>query len=776
MYIFDKVSILISITTLFFLAAVAPFVNQRFPKISGWLLGAIPAGLFVWFITKIESVNQGVFLEEIYPWIPALGINFSFKLDGLSLLFALLVSGIGALILIYAGYYMRSYQKTNRFFGYLVFFMASMLGLVTASDWITLFMFWELTSISSFMLIGFKHEKTAAREAGLQALLITGFGGLALLAGLVMLSLPYGNFSFEAVLTNPQPFLESKLFVPATLLILTGAFTKSAIFPFHFWLPGAMQAPSPVSAFLHSATMVKAGIYLLARLQPAMESQELWVYLLSIFGVVTMFVGAWFAIAQQDLKKILAYTTVSALGTLVLLIGTSTTYSITAALVFLLVHAFYKATLFMMAGNIEKKTGTRDISKLGQLFQFMPIAALISVLALLSMSGIPPMIGFIGKELMYEAKLNAPDAGNFILFMGFLANAITVFVSFRFAYEVFWGKAVKFGKKPHEPDISLLTGPAVLVVLSLLFGLFPNHIAALLGPAFQSIMPGDTLIKLKLWHGFNEILLLSFLTLLLGVVMFVFRTSIIRFVSYLNDNFFNIKLSQKFFAGIDVFLNLTKKKTSFVQHGYHRFYLMTIFIAAALLLLLTSTGITFSLDFEMPSGGHGIMLVLSSFMIVSGSIVVITAQSRLLALIATGFVGIGITIIFILYSGVDLAVTMVMVETLTVVIGAMVVYHLPKYLNYSGVGARIRDGVVAVFFGSVMAYMALQSTKPLQVEKISEYFAANSYTKAFGENIVNVILVDFRALDTLGEIVVLAIAAIGIVSLLKLNAHKKSRR
>jgi multicomponent Na+:H+ antiporter subunit A len=769
-------TIVLSILMLFGLAAIAPFVNQRFPKLSGWLLSLVPAGLFVWFLSKIPAVVQGVSISESYPWLAAMGINFSFELDGLSLLFALLITGIGALILIYAGYYMRSYQKTNRFFGYLVFFMASMLGLVTASDWILLFMFWEFTSVSSFVLIGFKHEKSAAREAALQALLITGLGGLALLAGLIMMSLPYGDFGFDAVINTPELFLESKLFIPATILILIGAFTKSAIFPFHFWLPGAMQAPSPVSAFLHSATMVKAGIYLLVRLHPVMESQELWIYTLSVFGVVTMFVGAWFALAQQDLKKILAYTTVSALGTLVLLIGTSTAYSITAALVFLLVHAFYKATLFMMAGNIEKKTGTRDIRKLGQLSRYMPVATVISLLALLSMSGIPPMIGFIGKELMYEAKLNAPEAGNFILIMGFLANAFTVFVSFRFAYEVFWGKSVAFQKPPHEPDVSLLTGPAVLVLISLVLGIFPNQVADLLGPAFQAILPAEQLIKLKLWHGFNEILLLSFLTVLLGVVMFAFRAKILQVVSYMNLNFFNAKLSQKFFSGIDVFLSLTKKKTAVVQHGYHRFYLMTIFISAGLLLLLTTNAIDFSVNFSWHQSPLNYLIFLAAIMIIAGSVVVITAKSRLLALIATGFVGIGITIIFVIYSGVDLAITMVMVETLTVVIGAMVVYYLPKYLDYSGVGARIRDGIVAVFFGGVMSYLALQTTSPEGMDKISAYFAANSYTKAFGENIVNVILVDFRALDTLGEIVVLALAAIGIVSLFKLNAHKKSSR
>ena len=765
-------TILFAILSLFLLSIIAPFINAFFPRVSGWILSLVPASIFLWLLGLIPGVFVGDFHNFQLPWLPELGFNLMFRLDGLSFLFALLVTGIGTLILIYAGYYMRSYQKTNRFFGYLVFFMASMLGLVASNDWLSLFVFLVLTSISSFLLIAFKQEKEAARKAALQALLITGLGGLALLAGVILMAIPYQSFAFDAVFDHPELFLQSPTFIPAVVLLLIGAFTKSAIFPFHFWLPGAMQAPSPVSAYLHSATMVKAGIYLIARLHPIMEAEPFWIYSLSIFGAFTMFVGAWFAISQQDIKKILAYTTISALGILVLLIGTSTAYSVTAALVFLLVHAFYKATLFMMAGNIEKMSGTRDVRLLGGLSGFMPIAAVISLLALLSMSGIPPMLGFIGKELMYEAKLNAPRAGNFILIMGFLANAFMVFVSARIVFDVFYGKQKFPEQKPKEPSLSLLTGPAILVFISLIFGIFPNHAAVLLDPALQAILPAQSLIKLKLWHGFNDILLLSALTVLLGAVLFLYRNKVISFVEKLNNRFFKLKFSENFFSGIDVFLNLTKKKTTFVQHGYHRFYLMTIFLSASILLIFTAINVDFPLVEALVFRNWTIMIFVAAVLIFGGSVATIIAESRLLALISAGIVGIGITLIFIIYSGVDLAITMIIVETLTVVIGAMVVYHLPKYLNFSNKLARWRDMSIALFFGIVMGLLAFLSANKSPIDKVSDYFTANSYEKAYGENIVNVILVDFRALDTLGEIIVLGLAAIGIVALLKLNKSK----
>ncbi len=756
--------------SLYVLAFAAPFINQYLRRFSGWILSIIPLLVFAFFITKISYISAGEIVTEKYAWISFISLNLSFTLDGLSLLFALLVTGIGGLILIYAGYYMRTYEKTSRFFGYLVFFMASMLGLVLSSNLIGLFVFWELTSISSFLLIGFKHEKPEARDAALQALLITGLGGLALLAGFVLLSIPYGTFEIAEMIANPSLLSESRIFIPALALILIGAFTKSAIFPFHFWLPGAMQAPSPVSAFLHSATMVKAGIFLLARLNPLMDWSELWFYSLSIFGAATMFVGAWFSIAQTDIKKILAYTTVSALGTLVLLIGTNTTYSMNAFLIFLLVHAFYKATLFMMAGNIEKKTGTREMGFLGNLHVYMPVATIIMLLALLSMSGLPPMLGFIGKELIYEASVNAPGAAPFILVMGFFANTFMVFVSARMAFDIFWGDKIRYSRKPTEPDVSLLTGPGLLVLLSLFLGLYPNVIEnSLVTPALKAISPGTETISLKIWHGFNLVLMLSAITILLGVILFVYKDKTLQFANFINLKYFRARFSKTFFSLIAGFLNITKKKTAFIQHGYHRFYLMTIFLAASALVWYMIARVPFTpVQIEdlrtIPLFYFGV-----TALIVIAAMATILAKSRLIAFISVGLVGFGIAIIFITFSGVDLAITMIMVETLMVILGAMVVYHLPKYLDFSETRSRIRDAIIAIVFGSFMTTLVIKTGSLSPHDKISDFFSMNSYPLAYGKNIVNVILVDFRSLDTMGEITVLALAAIGIYALLKVK-------
>lgn len=761
------------LTILFLLAIPAPFVNQYLRRYAGWILSVIPLLIFTRLLTLIPAVSAGEVYVEQYPWLTSAGLNITLQLDGLSLLFALLVSGIGGLILIYAGYYMRPYERTNRFFGYIVFFMASMFGLVISTNLIGIFLFWELTSISSFLLIGFKHEKPAARDAALQALLITGLGGLSLLAGFVLLSLPYGSFELSVIFENPALFLESNIFIPALILILTGAFTKSAIFPFHFWLPGAMQAPSPVSAFLHSATMVKAGIFLLARLTPLMEGSEVWSYTLTLFGATTMFVGAWFSIAQTDVKKILAYTTVSALGTLVLLIGTNTTYAMNAFVIFILVHAFYKATLFMMAGNIEKKTGTRDITQLGNLFRHMPVAAIIMITALISMSGLPPMLGFIGKELIYEAKVNAPGTAPFVLIMGFLANTIMVFVSGRLAWELFWGIKREYAHKPKEPDISLVTGPAVLILLSLLLGIFPDIIErSVVAPALTAIRPGTLPVDLKIWHGFNLVLLLSAVTIVCGVVMFAFRSQVIKFVRMLNTRYFSLQLSVVFSNMIKGFLSFTKKKTAFVQHGYHRFYLMTIFVSASLLVWFMISRFPASMVQLDELKTVPFFFVAITGLIVIAAITTIMASSRLIAFISIGLVGFGIVVIFFYFSGVDLAITMIMVETMMVIIGAMVVYHLPKYITYSNKAARYRDAIIAALFGSFMTVLVIKTGALTPSVKSSDFFTANSYPLAYGKNIVNVILVDFRALDTMGEVAVLIIAAIGVYALLKVKLKR----
>lgn len=752
-------------------AAVAPFIRKYLKNHAGWVYAIWPFAGFLYYLSLLPAINEGHIFTEKFTWLPALGIDFSFYVDGFSVLFSLLVLGIGTFILVYAGYYMRPYPMKGRFLGYLLLFMTAMQGIVVSGNLITLFVFWELTSISSYLLIGYYHEKPEARASALQALLITGFGGLALLGGFVLLAIPYQTYDLAFILSNPDVIKQSNLYLPALILVLIGAFTKSAQFPFHFWLPGAMTAPSPVSAYLHSATMVKAGIFLLARLNPVLGGTEIWSYTLTIVGVTTMFVGAWLSVTQTDLKRILAYTTVSALGTLVLLLGTGTEYAINAAIIFLLVHALYKGTLFMMAGNIEKKTGTRDIRQLGGLFKYMPFAAIVMTMALVSMAGVPPMLGFLGKELIYEASAAAPKAHWFILTLGFLTNVIMVFLSLRLAIDIFWGKEPQYAKIPVEPALPLILGPFFLVLTSFVLGLFPNTMAnPLTSQAITAISPGLIAMKLKLWHGFNLVLALSAFTLLTGFVAFRFRHILLPVVSRFNQRYFSREFTRTFFLLIDKFLVFTKAKTKTLQHGYHRFYLMTLFTVASIMvwvMIWRADPIILELDFsQMP-----LNLIAVVVLIIAATLYAVTSNSRVIALISMGVIGFGITIIFIAYSGVDLAITMIMVETLMVILAMAVVYHLPKYQKFSSTGARMRDGLIATLVGSFFMVLVLQAGTSSMEVPISEYFKETSYSMAYGRNIVNVILVDFRALDTLGEITVISIAALGIYAMIKLGKN-----
>ncbi|MCG8701430.1 MAG: hypothetical protein MI922_25495, partial [Bacteroidales bacterium] len=399
-------------------------VPRKITKINPYVVAILQVVSLIYFLSHIKKIRNGESVEIFMEWIPLVGLNFSFVLDGLSLLFVILITGIGALVFIYARAYMKDYNGTVKFYFYLTLFTAAMLGLVMSANFIQLFIFWELTSILSFLLISFFNEKDGARKAAFQSLFVTGFGGLCMLVGLILIGSITGSYELADWQSKADVIKADSKYLPALLLVLAGVFTKSAQFPFHFWLPGAMQAPTPVSSYLHSATMVKAGVFLLARLNPVLGATVEWTYIIPLFGSVTMLVGAYFALTQTDIKAILAYTTISALGTLVLLMGIDTKLSVKAALVFLYVHAFYKAALFMMAGYVDKKAGTRDIDKLGGMAYFIPFGFLVTLIAVFSMAGLPPMLGFIGKELIYEAKVQSPGIASLVLVMGVMANVL----------------------------------------------------------------------------------------------------------------------------------------------------------------------------------------------------------------------------------------------------------------------------------------------------------------------------------------------------------------
>ena len=577
---------LFSVIFLFLLALISVLLPESLKKFRGWIMFLGTFSMFVYYLTLLPEVSSHRVRVESLPWIPQLGINFEFYMDGLVILFSLLVLGIGSFIFLYANDYMKSYAHTRRFYFFLLFFTASMLGLVISSNLLVLFLFWELTSVSSFFLIGFFHHKAEARKAAIQAFLITGIGGLSLLAGIIMLREVTGSFSLLEIVQKKALIIDSPHYLTILLLFLVGIFTKSAQFPFHFWLPGAMQAPSPVSAFLHSSTMVKAGIFLLFRISPFLGGTIYWNGIITFFGALTMFVGAYMAITKNDLKAILANTTVSALGVLTMLIGIDTKLSIKAAILFMVIHSLYKATLFMIAGVIDKKTGTREISKLGGLFHRMPLAVSTALIALLSMSGLPPMLGFIGKELIYEAKVQAGGIGNIVLVLGILSNVFMVWVSGMLAYRTFFGPQRKGLNKKMEPSVSMLAGPIVFSILSLVLGLFPGKFGEMIiEPALVASRAEILDIKLKLWHGFNEIFFLSLATIAAGVTLFFLSDKLIPFLKRLTERFFQYDFSGMFFKAIDGVLLFSKKKTNVIQHGYHRFYLMIIFVFSGLLIL-----------------------------------------------------------------------------------------------------------------------------------------------------------------------------------------------
>jgi multicomponent Na+:H+ antiporter subunit A len=732
--------------------------------------------VFGWLAGKIKLVSAGNTESETVNWLPQLGLTIGFLLDGLSISFALLVSGIGVLVFLYAHSYMKSYGGTTKFFFYLLLFSGSMLGLVLSSNLIQLFIFWEFTTILSFFLISFFHEKEESRKAAFQSLVITFVGGLAMLAGILLIGSIVGSYELNDWMAGAGTIKQSKLYLPGLLLILGGVFTKSAQFPFHFWLPGAMQAPAPVSAYLHSATMVKAGVFLLMRLSPVLGGTPEWTSIVPMIGVLTMLVGSYFAITQTDLKAILAYTTINALGVLVLLLGINTAPSVKAAVLFLFIHAFYKASLFMVAGFIEKKTGTRDLNQLGGLMKSFPITFVITLLALLSMAGLPPMLGFLGKELIYEAKVQSPGFASLIFIFGFISNVLMFAVSMRILIKVFFGKPVNSFSVPLNKKFFFVFGPGLLIFLSLILGLSPNLLGKeIIEPAATVVFAQKVNVELALWHGFNLVLLLSAITVVVGSVLsyVLIKNSKVEVQwDRLNKRLFPVSLPHVFTRFIESFVTLSKRKTVFLQHGYHRYYILTVVVVTAALLwlqLILTRGWDFDLSLTLqPFYISGLL-----FIIVVATIYTTLTTSRTRAIISMGVVGYGIALIFLYYSAVDLAITQILSETLIVVMFVLILQRLPFFANLSRKSSKLRDLAIALVFGGAMTVVSLMAINVNFSSPISEFYMANSYKKAFGENVVNVILVDFRALDTMGEVTVLVIAAMGVAALFKSKTLRK---
>jgi multicomponent Na+:H+ antiporter subunit A len=734
------------------------------------LTALLPLFLFLYFLQFVPTISAGNQLQFITPWVPSLGINFSFYLDGLSLLFALMITGIGTLIFTYAAPYLKGHPYLDRFYAYLSLFMASMLGLVLSDNILLLFIFWELTSISSFFLIGFNNNEATSRKSALIALGVTGGGGFLLMAGLILLGHLSGTYSIQEMISSNEFIKNHSLYVLILGLVFAGAFTKSAQFPFHFWLPGAMKAPTPVSAFLHSATMVKAGVFLLARLFPVLGGTDWWMYTLVIVGGFTMLYSAYLALFRTDMKSILAFTTISALGVMVFLIGIGTKESLLAVSTFILVHALYKATLFLVTGIVDHETGTREITKLSGLSSVLFPVAIASFLAALSSAGLPFTAGFIGKDLIYEATLNT-QAGWFevLTAIALFTNIFLLCAGFMAGIKPFVGKLPEAYKNVHLPSPLMWLAPVVLAVLGVVFGSFPHLMDQWFVSPTASAIFGQTLEgHLKIWHGFNTVLILSASTLIGGTILyFVFKPTEAKYKWIMR---FHTYSTYAWTSGINkLFLTISIRFTAFWHNGFLRSYLFRIVAFAGVLIgyKLIKIGLI-PLNFDLISPVSIYEIVVSLVMILGIYLTLIT-PSRLTAVVATSVVGYCICLFFVFYSAPDLALTQFTIDTLTVVLFVLVLFRLPSFLKFANNRVKFRDAILSIGFGAVIAISALHVLHEPINNEISDFYGDNAYRLAKGKNVVNVILVDFRGFDTMFEIIVLSISAIGVYSLLKLR-------
>ncbi|WP_193140395.1 MULTISPECIES: putative monovalent cation/H+ antiporter subunit A [unclassified Meridianimarinicoccus] len=736
---------------------------------AGYVPPVIAAGLFLTFLQALPTIAGGGTLRYSFSWIPSLSVDLSFFVDGLSLTFALLISGIGVMVMLFSGSYLKGHPQHGRFSLYLVSFMLAMLGLVLSDNMLGLFVFWELTTITSYLLIGFSHTSENSRRSALQALFVTGFGGLAMLAGFLIIAGIAGTMELSELRGMGDILRDNSMYGAILVLILLGAFTKSAQVPFHFWLPNAMAAPTPVSAYLHSATMVKGGVYLLARMHPTLSGTDAWLWSLTIFGAVTAVFASIMAIKQTDLKQTLAYTTLMALGTLVMFLASPNAYAITAVATFLVVHSLYKAALFLVIGCVDHATGTRDARRLGGLMRQMPVTTVAAGLAALSMAGVPPFIGFIGKELLYKGGLESPSVGPILIGATLAASALMFAAGGIVALRPFWGSADKMpdpGRPITEAPWPMLVGPVLLSVLGLLFGLVPHMLEVNVTTPLVAALLGDPAKAkhLHLWAGVNAALILSLITFAIGILLYLLHTRLRDALEAAGDRLFTFDgLWDGFLARLGRF---ARWQGGLIQSGILNRYLTTVFIvialglASAMIHTRMSTG---PIAIPTPEFKHLVVFLLTF----AGTALTIITNSRISAIAGLGVVGIGVALIFILFSAPDVAITQLLVEMLVVVLFSVAALRLPVLPRRTGKRERIGHGIIAVSVGSLVTLTLLGVVSEPIDRRLSDFFEIASYPDAYGRNIVNVILVDFRAFDTFGEVSVVAVAALAALALLR---------
>jgi len=746
-------------------------------------LGAIGVSLssFLLLLSQAPAIFDGAVMTQTWSWLPQLGIDFSFRLDSLGLLFALLISGIGTLIYIYAYYYLNPKNSLSKLYLLLMLFMAAMLGISLSNNLIILLVFWELTSISSFLLVGYWSNYEAAQRGSRMALTITGMGGLAMLGGFVLLGQITGTYQLDQILTMTEQIQSHYLFVPTLLLILIGAFTKSAQFPFHFWLPNAMAAPTPVSAYLHSATMVKAGLFLVARLLPIFAGAALFHNIVTFVGLFTLCMAAFFAIFKEDLKGLLAYSTISHLGLIMCLLGIGSPLAVAAAIFHIINHATFKAALFMIAGIIDHESGTRDLRKLSGLWQLLPFTATLTMITAASMAGVPLTNGFLSKEMFFTelvASLSGPlMVGSAIV--ATLAGIFAVAYSIRLVHGVFFdgplGKQVP-NKDAHEPAFGMRAPATLLAILCILVGLLP---ALLVEKIVNSTTQATTQnfdfegTHLALWHGFNLPLLMSVIALLGGIIFYfsLAKGGALREID-LDPKLGRLQGRVLF----DLFLkNLLLNSRRFrraTENGKLQSYLLWIVIFTVGLVGFPLLSNAVGTGTRELTHAPALAIILWLLLFSACWMLLWFHHERIKAVLISGAVGLVVTMVFIGFSAPDLALTQITVDVVTTVLLLMSLSLLPQLTPYeSSPTRRWRDAIIALGGGLGIAAIAwLIMTR--DHNSISWFFLQQSIPLGGGTNVVNVILVDFRGFDTFGEITVLGIAAIGVLSLMDgMRAH-----
>ena len=754
-----------------FLAALfAPALTARIGHKAAWLLALFPLFIFFRFLEFVPEVANGEVVTGGFVWVPSYNLSFSWFLDGLSLTFALLISGIGTLIVLYSGGYLKGHKHLGRFFSFIFLFMGSMLGLVISDSFLMLFVYWELTSITSFLLIGFDHTRAASRRAAYQALVVTGLGGLSLLAGLLVTWNITGITQLSLLVNMGEEVTSSPFYLLALILLLGGAFTKSAQFPFHFWLPNAMEAPTPVSAYLHSATMVKAGVYLVMRLNPAFGDTVAWETILPIFGGTTLIVGTLLAIRQTDLKLMLAYTTVSSLGLMVMLTGFGSEFAASAAILYLIAHSMFKGALFMVAGLIDHEAGTRDVTKLGGLRKAMPITFAAAMSAAISMGGLPPFFGFLAKEEIYAALWQTDWWSLLFVVVAIVGNGLMFVIGFAVAIKPFFGGHVETPKAAHEGPALLWLGPAVLAIGGLLAAVFSTPFHHLISSPMASAVAGhEEQVHISLIPHIGMPLLLSLITIVFAVLVFrsldQAREAMVRLLAAIGwgpDKGFDQVISGLVIAARGI--------TKFIQPGKLDSYMTVTFVAITAALLIPM--VIFDELPAMPSWPADAEIHELAIMLIAliGLGAVITANNRLTAIVSLGIQGFAVALIFMLFGAPDLSFTQFMVETLSVVILALVMTRLRlSPADHRPVGQKLLDGTIAIACGLGFTLYLLAVTEQPFRNYLTEFFVSYSKVIAHGANIVNVIIVDFRGTDTLGEIAVVMVTGLAILSLIRVR-------